>query len=68
MDADWWKRAVTAAVVVAVALVTAKLVDRALARRLKLDPEALTRYRVLRRSIIVGIVAVGVLSALLVIP
>ena len=68
MDADWWKRAVTAAVVVAVALVTAKLVDRALARRLKLDPEALTRYRVLRRSIIVGIVAVGVLRALLVIP
>ena len=68
MDPDSWKRLVTAAVVVAVALIVAKLVDRALARRLELPPEALTRYRVLRRSIVVGIVAVGVLSALLVIP
>ena len=68
MDSSAWQRAAIAAVVVAVALVVAKIVDRALTRRLHLPPEALTRYRVLRRSVIVGIVVVGVLSALLVIP
>ena len=68
MDAEWWKQAAIAAVAVAVALVTAKLVDRALTRRLQLPPEALTRYRVLRRSVVAAIVVVGVLSALLVVP
>ncbi|MDQ3890456.1 MAG: mechanosensitive ion channel family protein [Actinomycetota bacterium] len=68
MDVDWWKRAGVAAVAVGVALVVAKLADRALTRRLELPPEALTRYRVLRRSLVAAIVAVGVLSALLVIP
>ena len=68
MDESVWQRALIAAVVIAVALVVAKLVDRALTRRLDLPPQALTRYRVLRRSVIVAIVVVGVLSALLVIP
>jgi small-conductance mechanosensitive channel len=68
MDGSAWQRAAIAAVVVAVALAVAKIVDRALTRRLDLPPEALTRYRVLRRSVIVAIVVVGVLSALLVIP
>jgi small-conductance mechanosensitive channel len=63
-----WERWIVAAVVVAVALVVAKLVDRAIARRLELPPEALTRYRVLRRSVVAAIVALGVLSALLLIP
>ena len=63
-----WERWIVAALVVAVALVVAKLVDRAIARRLKLPPEALTRYRVLRRTIVAAIVALGVLSALLLIP
>ena len=67
MEADW-KRVAAAAAVVLVALVAAKLLDRALIRRLKLPPEAMTRYRVLRRSLIAGIVLIGVLSALLVIP
>jgi small conductance mechanosensitive channel len=62
-----WERAVTVAVVILVALVVARLVDRRMARR-KLAPEAATRYRVLRRSITAGIVAVGFLSALLTIP
>jgi len=62
-----WERAVTVAVVIFVALVAARLVDRRMARR-RLAPEAATRYRVLRRSITAGIVAVGVLSALLTIP
>src|SRR6266508_857059 len=53
--------------VLAAALLAAKLVDRRLAGR-ELPPEAVTRYRVLRRSIVAAIVAVGVLSALLAIP
>jgi small-conductance mechanosensitive channel len=68
MDSYWLERAVVAGVVIVAALVAAKLVDRALARRLELRPETLTRYRVLRRSAVATIVAVGVLSALLVIP
>lgn len=68
MESEWIERAITAAVVIVVALVAAKLVDRALVRRLELRPETLTRYRVLRRSAVATIVAVGVLSALLVIP
>ena len=68
MESEWIERTITAAVVIAVALVAAKLVDRALVRRLELRPETLTRYRVLRRSAVVTIVAIGILSALLVIP
>ena len=68
MDSQWLHRAVIAGVVLAVALVAARLVDRALSRRLRLSPETLTRYRVLRRSIVAVIVGIGVLSALLVIP
>jgi small conductance mechanosensitive channel len=45
----------------------ARLVDRRIARH-ELAPEAITRYRVLRRSITVTIFFVGTLSALLVIP
>jgi small-conductance mechanosensitive channel len=62
----WERSAIVVAVLVATAIV-AKLIDRAIARR-ELDPAAQTRYRVLRRTIATGIVAVGVLSALLVIP
>jgi small-conductance mechanosensitive channel len=68
MDADWWKRAAIVAAVVLIALAVARLADRALTRRLKLEPQAMTRYRVLRRSLVAAIVAFGVLSALLVIP
>jgi small-conductance mechanosensitive channel len=62
-----WHRALTVAVVIAVALVVAKVADRAMARR-QFDPASATRYRVLRRSIVSSIVAIGILSALLVIP
>ncbi len=62
-----WERAVTVAAVVLAAVAAAQLVDRRMARR-TLAPEAVTRYRVLRRSITAGIVAVGILSALLTIP
>ena len=64
MTIERW--AVFGAVLVA-ALVAAKLVDRRLSGR-ELPPEAVTRYRVLRRSIVAAIVAVGLLSALLAIP
>lgn len=53
--------------VLAAALLAAKLVDRRLSGR-DLPPEAVTRYRVLRRTIVAAIVAVGLLSALLAIP
>jgi small conductance mechanosensitive channel len=65
--AQFWQHLFVAAVMVAVALVVAKLVDWRIARR-DLAPEAVTRYRVLRRSIVTAIVFVGVMSALLVIP
>jgi small conductance mechanosensitive channel len=68
VDSEWLQRAVAAGVVIVIALVLARLADRAFARRLERTPETLTRYRVLRRSIVVVIVGVGVLSALLVIP
>jgi small-conductance mechanosensitive channel len=62
-----WHRLVIAGAVFVVAAAVAKLVDRRLSRK-QLAPEAVTRYRVLRRSIMTGIVVVGLLSALLVIP
>jgi small conductance mechanosensitive channel len=63
----FWHRIVIAAVVFAVISLLARLVDWWLARR-PLPPEAATRYRVLRRTITVAIVVVGLFSALLVIP
>src|SRR6266436_5459758 len=63
----FWHRIVIAAVVFAVISLLARLVDWWLARR-PLPPEAATRYRVLRRTISVTIVVVGLFSALLVIP
>jgi small-conductance mechanosensitive channel len=64
---EFWERLVVVAIVVAGSLILAKLVDRRIARR-ELPPGSVTRYRVLRRSVMTGIVAVGILSALLVIP
>ena len=62
-----WKRAVVAAVVIALTAVVARRVDRSIARRM-LAPEATTRYRVLRRTAVTTIVVIGVLSALLTVP
>jgi small-conductance mechanosensitive channel len=64
---SFWQRLVIAAVVFAVVSLLARLVDWRLARR-KLAPEAVTRYRVLRRTVTVSILVVGFFSALLVIP
>jgi small conductance mechanosensitive channel len=64
---EFWQRLAVAAVMIGVAGVVARFVDRRIARR-NLAPETATRYRVLRRSIWITIVFVGVFSALLVIP
>jgi small-conductance mechanosensitive channel len=62
-----WERTVIVGVVIVVAAVVAKLVDRQMAKR-ELAPEAATRYRVIRRGAVTAIIFVGVLSALLAIP
>jgi small-conductance mechanosensitive channel len=63
----FWRHIVIAAVVFAVVSLLARVVDWWLARR-TLPPEAETRYRVLRRSVMTAILVVGLFSALLVIP
>lgn len=62
-----WERAAVAAVVIALTALTARLVDRAIARRV-LAPELATRYRVLRQTAVTTIALVGILSALLTVP
>ena len=62
-----WQRLSIFGVVVLVTLIAARLVDRRLARR-DLPPATVTRYRVLRRSVLTLIMFIGVFSALLVIP
>jgi small-conductance mechanosensitive channel len=62
-----WRRLAIVLVVLAVTTIVARLVDRRISRR-DLPPEAMTRYRVLRRSVTTAIFFVGILSALLVIP
>jgi small conductance mechanosensitive channel len=62
-----WHRLIVFGAVLLVTLLVARLVDRRMARR-ELPAGAVTRYRVLRRSVLTLIVFVGLLSALLVIP
>jgi small-conductance mechanosensitive channel len=62
-----WHRLAIAGAAVLLALVLARIVDKALGRR-ELAPGAKTRYRTSRHVVTTTIVFVGVLSALLVIP
>jgi small-conductance mechanosensitive channel len=62
-----WHRLIVVGVVMLVTVIVARLADRRIAGR-DLPPESITRYRVVRRSVTVAIVFVGLLSALLVIP
>jgi small-conductance mechanosensitive channel len=62
-----WHRLVVVGAVLVLTAVLARLVDRRIARR-ELSPEAMTRYRILRRSVTTAILVVGILSALLVVP
>src|SRR5689334_14427833 len=63
----FWHRLIVVGAVLLLTAVIARLIDRRIARR-ELSREAMTRYRVLRRSITTAILVVGILSALLVIP
>src|SRR5438105_10088690 len=63
----FWHRLIVVGVVLLVTGVVARLIDRRIARR-ELSRQAMTRYRVLRRSVTTTILFVGLLSALLVIP
>jgi small-conductance mechanosensitive channel len=62
-----WHRLVIAGAAVVIAAALAKLADSALSRK-DLAPQAVTRYRTVRRVLMTAIVFIGVLSALLVIP
>jgi small-conductance mechanosensitive channel len=63
----FWHRLIAVGVVMLATIVVARLIDRRIARR-DLPPEAITRYRIVRRSVTATIIFVGLLSALLVIP
>jgi small-conductance mechanosensitive channel len=64
---SFWHRLAIAAAVFAVVSLIARLIDWWLARK-PMPREAVTRYRVLRRSITTSILVIGFFSALLVIP
>jgi small-conductance mechanosensitive channel len=64
---SFWHRLAIAAAVFACVTLLARLIDWRLARK-PLAAEAVTRYRVLRRSVTASILFVGFFSALLVIP
>jgi small conductance mechanosensitive channel len=62
-----WQRLAVFGGVLLATLIVARIVDRWFSRR-ELPAETVTRYRVLRRSLMTLIVFIGVFSALLVIP
>lgn len=62
-----WHRLVVVGTVLVLTVLLARVIDRRIARH-DLSSEAITRYRVLRRSITTAILVIGILSALLVIP
>src|SRR5688572_23558361 len=64
---ELWERLLIVAAVILGSVIVAKLVDRRISRS-DLPPQAITRYRVLRRSIMTAIIFIGILSALLVVP
>ena len=64
---ELWQRLAVIGVVLGVTAAVVRVIDRRIMATNR-SPEALTRYRVLRRTIAAAIVTVGVLSALLVIP
>jgi small-conductance mechanosensitive channel len=63
----FWHRLVIAAAVFAAVSIVARVIDWRLGRK-PMAPEAVTRYRVLRRTVTMSILVVGFFSALLVIP
>src|SRR5437763_15316986 len=63
----FWRHIVVAAAIFVLVSLLARLIDWSLQRR-PLPPEAVTRYRIFRRTMSVLILAVGLFSALLAIP
>jgi small-conductance mechanosensitive channel len=63
----WWHRLIVFGAVLLLTALLARLIDRRIARR-DLSSGAMTRYRILRRSVTTAVLVVGTLSALLVIP
>jgi small-conductance mechanosensitive channel len=63
----FWRHIVVAAVIFVLVSLLARLIDWSLQRR-PLPPEAVTRYRIFRRTVTVIVLAVGLFSALLAIP
>src|SRR5712691_3711200 len=63
----FWHRLIVVGVVMFVTIVVARLIDRRIARR-DLPPEAITRYRVVRRGVTTTIIFIGLLTARLVTP
>ena len=64
---EFWERLAVVGVVLAVTVLATRLIDRRIMGA-QPSPEALTRYRILRRSITFAVITIGLLSALLVIP
>jgi small-conductance mechanosensitive channel len=64
---ELWQRLLVIGIVLGLTLVAARMIDRRIMGANR-SPEAMTRYRVLRRTVTAGIVTIGVLSAFLVIP
>ena len=64
---ELWQRLLVVGIVLVVTGAVARVIDSRIMGANR-SPEALTRYRVLRRTVTVTIVTIGVLSALLVIP
>jgi small-conductance mechanosensitive channel len=63
----FWQRIAIAVAMIVVASLIAKVIDLRMSRK-ELHAGAMTRYRVLRRTVFASVVFIGVMSALLVIP
>ena len=63
----WWERLAICGGVLLLAALLAGLVERRMADK-EFDPVTVTRYRVLRRTIMATILGIGLLSALLIVP
>ena len=64
---ELWQRLLVIGIVLGVTIGAARMIDQRILGKTR-SPEAMTRYRVMRRTITAGIVTIGLLSALLVIP
>ena len=64
---EMWLRVLVIGIVLVLTLIAARLIDRRIMGANR-SAEAMTRYRILRRTVTAAIITIGLLSALLVIP